>query len=549
MRPSIDLASLPVSHGLKTTLELLSTSENAAAARAIIPALDSPREAIRDGALLAILSRRDPAGHREVLRRFDRFDERRKAIVRERGGSMTQALREAVSSPDEPICRTACELILWLREHNLIPALVGAMTDRDALHGELLGVTLIALVENLRVALAGPSNASLRRDPELFRGHIVGVLESSLAQFRIHERREVVEAFLLLATPDNMTLGQILDDPYHAAFVATMDLLFKSDRPCILDLLLNCLDDPFAPRAALSVIGRRHDARLVSLLLEKIARGPSDVMARNLKRIETIGWLDQPEMVLDALDDVGQCAAVQFVMASGVSRLRTQGVVEYLLTQGKPGGRRAASKALAEFSGARANLLALHALDDHDPTVQVNIIRQLRGRGIPGVLARLTGLADSPHDAVRQAMSDSFDEFSFERYLGVFETLDEDSRREIGLLAKKSDARAISLLKKDLGSKLRTQRLRALRAIGELGVVDELESLVAERLNDEDHLVRLEAVSVLAESVSSTARAALLRVVDDRSRIVADAAREALRSWQESGDSPWQLTTSWGEGL
>ena len=59
-----------MSEGLKTTFRLLSETENEAAIWVLIPALDSPNVSIREEALAAILKRRSPAGHREILRRL-----------------------------------------------------------------------------------------------------------------------------------------------------------------------------------------------------------------------------------------------------------------------------------------------------------------------------------------------------------------------------------------------------------------------------------------------------------------------------------------------
>ena len=200
-------------------------------------------------------------------------------------------------------------------------------------------------------------------------------------------------------------------------------------------------------------------------------------------------------------------------------------MVEHVLIHGKPGGRRAASEALAEFHGAQANARALAALGDEDPQVQANVIVQLRRRGIPGALARLVELADSPHVVVRQAVRQSLDEFTFERYVGVFDTLDEQSQRTTGMLVKKIDPQAIALLRQELASKMRTRRLRALRIVRAIDAIDAMEPLVIDALEDEDHLVRLEAVGALAESDSQAATEALRRALEDRGQTVADAAR------------------------
>ena len=81
--------------------------------------MDSRLDEVRDEALIAILSRRNPIGHREVLRRLHQMDDRRRAIVRQHGGTISQSLRDAVLSTQEQLCRNGCEVIRWFREYDL----------------------------------------------------------------------------------------------------------------------------------------------------------------------------------------------------------------------------------------------------------------------------------------------------------------------------------------------------------------------------------------------------------------------------------------------
>ncbi len=95
-----------MSEGLKATFRLLARTENEAAVRALIPALDSPYTGIREAALEAILLRRSPVGHREVLRRLESVDPRSRRIIAEHPGRMTPTLREAVLGDDSRCAST-----------------------------------------------------------------------------------------------------------------------------------------------------------------------------------------------------------------------------------------------------------------------------------------------------------------------------------------------------------------------------------------------------------------------------------------------------------
>jgi len=507
--------------------------------------LDCPHSLIREESLRAILARRSPAGHREIIRRLHTVDDRWKEIIAENRGRMTSSLRDAVLSSDRQMCVNGCLAAVWFREYDLLPAIVNAVEDQANPNGDLASQTLLDLAEALYSELAGHRDYRDRRDPQLIRKHVISTLELSAQRYGRHRRRAVIEAFLLLVNRDNVTLKQILQDPHHAAFVMLVDVLSKSPRNGVFRLLLGFLDDPHAPSAALSILSKRCDVKFVRYLVRKIGWEPSAVVVRNLKRIGSIGWLQSGNTFLDELDDTGQHSAVKLMMTSGMPRLRVLEVIEYLLSRGKPGGRRAAAEALSEFQGAEANAVALRALDDEDPQVQANVLVQMRRRGIPGVLPRLVRMIDSPHAVVRQAVQKSLAEFSFRRFLRTFDILDEEVRRSTGLLVKKIDPQTIPLLQAEMESPVRTRRFRALAIARDTDSVGQLEATVVTLLhNDENHLVRAEAAVSLVQCSSATSQEALDQALADRSLAVREAARQSLarreqfNRWRESLSDP-----------
>ncbi|OHB80774.1 MAG: hypothetical protein A2V98_04530 [Planctomycetes bacterium RBG_16_64_12] len=530
-----------MNEGLKTTLEVLGSTHNEAAVRVLVPALDSPRAAIREGALAAVLSRRNPAGHREVLRRLRTADERSKAIILEHRGRMTQALRDAVLGSDFELCASGCEAAVWFREFDLIPALITVLEDTSSPHDELAGQTLSRLVELLYGELAGAGPNDGRRDPQMVRRHVIAALELSMGRFPSHKRREIVGAYLLLVHRDSNVLKQVLNDPHHAAFLVLVDVLSKSPSPGVIGLLLAFLDDPRASSAALSVVSKRSDLTFVRYFLRKIGNEPSAAVKQNLRRIESVAWLADGTEILDQLDGAAQHAAVRLVMASNIPRDDAFCLVRHLLLHGKPMGRRAAAEALSQFHGSESNDLALQALDDEDPQVQANALVQLRGRGIPGVLPRLVEKIDSPHAVVRNAARTSLDEFSFQRFLAAFDMLDDEVRVSTGTLVKKVDLKTIPLLKAEMESRVRTRRLRALAIARTIGAVEPLEATILGLLRDEDHMVRAEAAKALGRAESPGSWEALEKALHDRSATVQEAARESMAERAQSPQRPATL--------
>ena len=170
----------------------------------------------------------------------------------------------------------------------------------------------------------------------------------------------------------------------------------------------------------------------------------------------------------------------------------------------------------------------MQALADPDPQVQANIIPQLRGRGIPGVLPSLLELVESPYAVVRKAVRESLSEFSFKRFVAAFDMLDEDVRRSTGRLVKKIDPQSVPLLNEELKSPMRTRRLRGLTIARTIDCVESVEGAIVEMLGDEDHLVRMEAATVLADAATPGSVAALQEVLSDSSEVVREAAQRSL---------------------
>lgn len=516
--------------GLPLTLQILSRTRNQAAEALLIPAIDSPAPAIQQGAVRAILERKSHAGQLEIIRRLHTHGQVWQSLLADSRGRMTLALRDALLGTESQTSRNACQAVLWLREYDLVPALVAAAEDETHGHADLAAQTLLSLAELLYQELAAPRDYQLRRDPQLVRHHVVGSLEVSVARLARHKRREVLSAFLMLASRDSATLRAILQDPHHGAYLPLLDALAHDEHAGVLRLLLSFLDDPHAPTSALAVIGRRGDERFVQQLLRKIGFEPGPVAGANLRRIENFAWLRDEGQLLDRLDDSAQHSAVQLVVRSGLRRLDAFQTIQRVLRRGKPGGRRAAAVALADFHGAQANDLAWQLVHDHDPRVQAAVLAQLRPRGVPGSLSKLIELVDSPHEVVRQAARASLAEFNLEKFLTAFDLLDDEVRRSTGLLVKKVNPESCQVLAEELQSPSRTRRLRAIAAAVAMDAVAELETALVARLTaDEDHVVRIDAARALGQCGSDAAYAALYGALDDRSALVQEAAEESLQ--------------------
>ena len=527
-----------MSKGLATTFRLLGKTKNEAAVGLLIPALDSAHAAIGEGALETLLDRRSEAGQKEIVRRLHALNPRWEAIVEAKHAHMSHALRDAVLATDAQLCANGCRGAVWFHEYDLLPTLINAAEDEANPNRDAVAATLLRLAELLYEELASPRDYRNRRDPQLVRQHVLSSLEQSVARYQKHKLTAVIEAFLLLAHRDNLLLKQILADPLHPSYLPIIDVLTRSPRGGVIRLVLSYLDDAAAPSSAITLLAHRSDSRFVECLVRKIGSEPSAAAAANLKKIECIAWLQSEPTILDMLDDAAQHGAMQLALRSAMNRMAVLRMIEWLMQRGKPGGRRAAAAALAQFNGAEANALCLKALADADPLVQADAVRQVRQRGIPGALAKLLDLLASPHDVVRSAVRESLAEFNFKRFLAAFDVLDDEVRRSTGAMVRKIDPESIPQLQEELTAKSRTRRLRAIAAATAMGALGDLEQPLLQRLGDEDHVVRAEAARALAACPTAAVRQALADAIGDRSVVVQEAAEQSLRLLKQTAPRP-----------
>jgi HEAT repeat protein len=499
---------LGVAQGLAATFGVLAKTDNKSAVRVLLSALDSPLPDVQEGALAALLSRREIAGQREILARVSDLPRRWKNVIRQHSERMTGVLRSALLEADESLCMNACLAAVMFEDYNVIPALLSAMENGSPAKADMAAETLMQLAVRLCDELERPGIRGDRRDPEWSRRHVLASLETSVQRFGRHKRREAIEAFLLLANRENAALNQILQNPHHLCFLLVMEVFSKSEQNAVMRLLLSYLDDPHPPSAALNAICNRGDPKFVRCLLRSMGGEISPAARQNLKRIGNLPWLKRASIV-DYLDNAAQHGLVQLVAASGIPRNQAFATIEHLLTSGKPAGRREAARALASFNGADANALALGALGDPDPQVQAIILAHIRRRAIPGILPRLVKFIDSPHLEVRCAAQKCLAEFSFPRFVAAFDMLDEEVQRTTGELVKKVDPQTLPALREELLAAPRSRRIRGLKIAVALELVDNLVSEIVDLLRDADPDVRHEAALALDESKSSAGRRAL----------------------------------------
>jgi len=534
-----------MSSSLKTTFDLLAETANEAATDVLLEALDSPRSEIKFAALKVVTQRRSTRLHNELLLRWHTFNERAKSILVESSSPLTKAVRDAILSQDNQLAANGCDAVLRMSEYDLIPVLVTAAEESKNPNQDQAAQTILALSELLYDEVVLPRDYRKRRDPQVVRRFVVGALEASINRFDDHQKREIVEAFLVLTTCENSTLSGLLRYTNTNVFQAAQQLLANSPRLGVIRLVLNFLEAPHTPAPVRDVISSRHDISFLRHLLKKINDNLTTYTRTNLRKIDRFDWLRGNLSQLLALNGAEQAGLVSLVVASSMEQSATFDVIRYLIDSGQPEGRRAAAGALHQFGGQEAEDLMFELSADGDPLVQARVVGHLRATGAPGALPRLIQLLESPHEVVRAALRDCLAEFTFSRYLAAFDTLDESVRATTGTLVKRVDIKAVSCLAEEIASPARNRQLRAIEMAIAMDAIQDLEREIIALGESPDHIVRLAAVKGMACCDTQRIRAALRNLMLDRATSVKEAAERVLQMFADRKTGP--LDVQFGE--
>ncbi len=548
--------------GLEATFEYLARTDNPAAVELLESALDCPYGLVRELALTALLAKPNRAIHRRLFDRLEKFDSACKAILAKRSDRLVgllseifaQVARQTTQAPPSSASQTkpqqqshpqphtnsllsdkkvhqdflrACKVAQEFSLYETLPSLIQAV---EGMAGGLAAVgdgTVLELAKAFYTQLGAAQPTE--KDLKTLRTQLTLALQAAASAYSRHHRKKLLEAFLILAKPQDVVLRRILHDPRDPAHEELVRLLTESTEGGVIRLLLGFLEDPQAPQAVLEVFGQRTDARFVQIWAQQAGYPPPEAWKQTLGRIRRMAWAQAAHPLWAQLDGPAQAGCIGLMLASKIDRNRVLEMLDYLLQHGQPEARRTAAAALAELPGAKADMLVVRLLQDADPYVQAEAIRQLRRRNLPDALSMLVNLVDCPDPVIRQALHEALPEFTCKNFLRTFDQLPEEFQQTAGYLVRKIDFDVPAVLVAEMESQSPLRRRRAVEAASAMGAVPELEAQIVLLLQDEDHRVRIAAARALADSRSQPTWQALRDALFDRSLVVRDEAEKSLR--------------------
>jgi HEAT repeat protein len=523
--------------GLARTMSVLAKINNDSAVPILVDCLDASDDEVRRAALKALLHRRTSSGHRQLLERWDELDSGEKEIIADYPSRFASTIRETIVSEENDLSDFAFEAVVYVREYDLLPALVSACEKSNHPHHDTATQSLLLLSEMLQQELSGPRNYKRQTNPRRTRKNIIGVLEASIQRYSRHNCAEILKAFLLLAGRENSILKHILQSRKHDAHNPMVEWLGDSTRSGVLRLLASYLEDADIPAVILKIISQRSDLELLQQVCNRFSANISNTAKRNLSKIDSLAWLSNFD-IINFLDEQQQSTIISISQASGVSPLKTFGLIKHVVRFGKPIARKTAASRLIDFQGSETNKLIEEMLNDSSPEVVAIALKQLRRRGIPGAVAILIERLDSVEPLIREAALSQLSEFNIKRFLTAFDLLDYDVQRSTGALVKQIDENTIPQLEIEFQAQTRLQTIRAIEVVAALDVVGHFENTILQFIYDEDYFIRSAAVRALGRGESLASAQTISELQQDPNAAVREAANQAE---EERNNGPYPM--------
>lgn len=531
-----------MSAGIEKTLRLLAESKNKTAAQLLEAALESSDETVRQHAKRELASLRGGKSLAGLIRRFDPENKELVGVLEESRDKTVQTLRSSLLGSDAELARKALKVVLTQRYFELIPVLLTIFMDQSDRLGDdgALAETIATFVEEFAAALDSRKHRRFLYGKVL--PEILKTVSKGLAEFHRNDPTLILRIFLTLyayTSDEQRNPGALLQNPSSPAYLAMYHLLLKAEEQYVCRFVFYCLDNELPPPLAVTVFSKRQDVDFLGYFFERFDKPASKEFRDNLERIRHVDWLDDrlPSLLAD-LDDERQPGLVKLVPCLGLSSEQKRAVLETILRDGKPTGRREALGALARYHDERMERTIWNAAEDPDPGVQIAALTLLRDRNSPAATTRIIQFADSPHEAVREAVHELLPQFRLTRYLETFDQMNEEQRRRTFNLIKTIDTNIVDELANMLMLGEPLMKAKALLCVEYGDLVGPLEdSLCGVLAKGEMPSLRGKAAELLAGGRRELSRSALVQALHrDTSPEVCEAAKSSL----EKRPPPWK---------
>lgn len=520
---------------LALTFSILESHDSPEAGETLLEAVTGSWLPAAKLAAAALVNRRSQLAILEMVRRNDQLHDEVCAYFARNPQRFVPALRQCLSGSDRGDRMAGLKFIQRTRNTTQIPAMIGLLDNSDELTQSLAATALVELADQL-------SRRLLTQDAELLPGldadaarslrtDILNRLNARLSDFaQLRHAEPLVEVILILGRIEDEAVVNVLDKRGEACKAVAARILGTSVRPGVMELVCQALTRQYPAPVFFDVLQQRDDPDFAEHLLTWLPSPRSRLLVNNLGRIKSLPWLLPEHPVLTGLPTALHPKLMALMQVVKGPPEALQEIRAWLVRSSDASGRKAAEEILQTLGTDQVQHILYEALDSEDGEIQAWATHQLRQQKMPDAFNQLLSRLDAVEEVVREAAREELSDFNLARLLELFPQLPASTSRKCGEIVSRLDAQVISQLRTELAHPWRWKRVRATRAADSLGLAESVLSDIIKLSEDVDTLVRRTAVEVLAKYPNPSSAAALKRCAGDDSRIVREAAHQAMET-------------------
>ncbi len=541
--------------GARPIFKLLRESDNPATDDALLAALKGTDAPTADAVIDTLLERHTTTGIHGLIAIFHELDEPVRQRILASTDHIFRALREALQSKHEQVRLNVIDVIRRGRLYRASYLLDAALHDAASLIRQTAAETIYFLAEAMLAESESPEADDLtpeqiqQRMIELDgraedRRQLVASIASGLTGFNMHHQPRVVEAAMWLVDDLGRKLWTALSAAGGKALRVAITVFDGSKDPRLIPFAITAMNHTDFRPHVVKMLASCHDPDFMAEWFRQCWRMSEPKTAKSMMMLKDLGIAHDRgaglmQFPVDAQRHIGR-----WLTATSATTETKIFLMKELYRRGDPLARPSALWNLLSLRDEQVtSLLQVIAGDNTDGSrVALYELAQRRPERYPpkDLLApsrsRLPG-GTLPTDPARQAGPTDPADMTFDDYWGAFDDMNEPDRLKLGkeMLAHAPSAGAA--LKRLLEDQDPSGRMRALRIISTLGLLETFADPLYALSHDPQPSVRSAAVLALGGLDNSTSRLILHNaLLDPDSRVQANAV-EAIDRLEGSFDS------------
>jgi HEAT repeat protein len=513
------------------TIRFIGKSANPAANEILQRLLAHVDTDFRKLAFNALYLKKDPEVYVLLFKQFLNDEEywgRPGVVATERLGKLADAAMRDVSKQHR---ETAANMTMKYKLYEMLPTVILYVESQDQQLATLMRKVLLHLAESFYndIMEATPED---RRNFDRKREWFVSQLDGPVKRYTVNGIDEAIQSLLIITKKDFDLMKLVAADSRSATGKKLAEFLRTGTHRSYLRVLLNYVDDPDSPGTMDEIISQRSDALFVRKLLELVGRDPSPEFRSAVKRFQELAWFKADNTDLPTLVEGLEPNAVQLLQSVSFPKDVVIPLYKFFLERESVESRRAAAESVRWLVGEEINRLLLKFVDNSDPQTTAILFRLLKSREVHGIDEVYPKLLERPESIIRQAVYDMVPDIHVETFASRVSQMTPGTAQKTGRYVRLADPNTFKVIDDDIKSPIPIRRSSACKVAMYTGYSKEFLARIIEIAEyDDEHSVRLAAISALSTIMVKEALESLKRMSGDRSTDIREAVESAIKYW------------------